>query len=115
MPARGDTDSETRPKSSPPAPKRSGARSGGYAPPPPSTHNLGTEYGESRYAPVSTTSFIREQHSRPQQLITIHYDDADGLEARGIRVYWFPAPDRVRVRPLPEPFPDNRFAPPPPR
>jgi hypothetical protein len=43
-------------------------------------------------------------------VLTVRYDDEQGLEARGIEVY-------PRRRPIaqaaPEPFPHNRFAPPP--
>ncbi len=112
-PERADESAPSLPKSGgAPAP---GQGSRGYAPPPQRRHNLGTEYGESRYAPVGTTWFVREQASRPTQLVVVHYDDADGLEARGIPVYWFPTPEPVSFPPPPNPFPDNRFAPPPPR
>ena len=114
--ARGDSARDARPDKAAPTRKRQSGSDAAreYAPAPRSTHNLGTEYGESRYAPVSTTSFVREDTSHPQQVVTIHYDDADGLEARGIRVYWFPAPEPRYAPPPPDPFPDSRFAPPPP-
>jgi hypothetical protein len=74
--------------------------------------NLGTEYGESRYSPVSTTTFERAEGSRPRQVLTLYYDDLAGLEARGIRVR--PDPEPVHWVPSPQPFPESRFAPPPP-
>ncbi|MBN2197382.1 MAG: hypothetical protein JW751_31680 [Polyangiaceae bacterium] len=85
----------------------------GYPPEPRGhTGNLGTEYGESRYSPVSTTAFERADQGRAQQVIVLHYDDAGGLEARGIRV--FSRPERMPWHPSPQPFPGSRFAPPPP-
>jgi hypothetical protein len=74
--------------------------------------NLGTEYGESRYSPVSTTSFRRADGGSPRQLVTLYYDDLEGLEARGIVVRPWREPDRWA--PPPRPFPHSGFAPPPP-
>jgi len=97
----------------PEAKSRSGSARPGYAPAPQeSTGNLGTEYGESRYSPVSTTTFERAEGSYPRQVLTLYYDDLAGLEARGIRVR--PDPEPVRWYPSPQPFPESRFAPPPP-
>ena len=42
--------------------------------------------------------------------LAVRYDDAQGLIARGIELY----PHPVVVQREPEPFPVNRFAPPPP-
>lgn len=75
-------------------------------------NNLGTRYGESTYSPVGTTRFVREAPSSPTSILRVRYDDADGLIARGIRL-WPVAPDPV-VYDDPQPFPDVRFAPPPP-
>lgn len=72
--------------------------------------NLGTEYGEAQYSRVRNTHFVREHATRPSQVITLRYDDEQGLLARGIRVH-------PVVRPAyasPSAFPRNRFAPPPP-
>ncbi len=72
---------------------------------------LGTEYGESGWSPVSEVPFRRQNPGRPDAVLTLRYDDADGLAARGLDVYpkpYWAAP------PAPEPFPRNRFAPPPP-
>jgi hypothetical protein len=77
------------------------------------TSRLGTEYGESRYSPVSEVAFRRQNSSAPSAVITLRYDDERGLLARGIDVY----PRRYWSEPsaaAPEPFPANRFAPPPP-
>jgi hypothetical protein len=75
-------------------------------------NNLGTRYGESTYSPVGTTRFVRESATSPASVLRMRYDDADGLIARGIRL-WPIAPDPV-VYDDPEPFPDTRFAQPPP-
>ena len=75
-----------------------------------SAQHLGTEYGETRYSAVSTTTFVRESPQHPRQILAVYYDDAAGLSARGIRLY-----PRVPVRPpTPRPFPGVGFAPPPP-
>lgn len=73
--------------------------------------NLGTEYGETRASFVSEVPFERRS-SEPGWVVTLRYDDADGLSARGIELW----PDFVRepVSVAPEPFPNSRFAPPPP-
>lgn len=83
-----------------------------YEPPAsPSTDNLGTEYGESVSSSAREVAFVRANSRRPSALLTVRYDNEEGLEARGIQVY-------PRRRPIaqaaPDPFPRNRFAPPPP-
>ncbi len=78
-----------------------------YAPPR-QQNNLGTRYGESQYSPVVEVPFERARSSRPNQILSLYYDDARGLANRGIQVYGYaPQP------PAPQPFP-RRFAPPPP-
>ncbi len=88
--------------------RRSG---GGYASRPaprPRQNNLGTQYGEGRYSPVTEVPFRRARNA-PDQILGLYYDDAQGLSARGIAVY--PAASVGG----PQPFPVNRrFAPPPP-
>ncbi|MCC6663940.1 MAG: hypothetical protein IT375_09355 [Polyangiaceae bacterium] len=78
-----------------------------------SDSNIGTEYGESRTSRVMQTSFERAT-ATPARVLTLRYDDADGLEARGIDVFG----QRFRRPPPPRPFPqafvDGEFAPPPP-
>ena len=74
---------------------------------------LGTQWGEDRTSRVSRTRFVRLSNS-PRQIITLRYDDAAGLRARGIEIF----PHRFRpIRPVgsPQPFPNSGFAPPPPR
>lgn len=77
---------------------------------------LGTEYGESTFSPVTEVPFERQNSAYPATMVSLRYDDADGLTARGIDVYprryWA---DWSDPRPSwPDPFPRNRFAPPPP-
>lgn len=72
--------------------------------------NLGTAYGESRESAIREVRFVRANATRPTALLTLRYDDREGLLARGIEV------DGPRPRPMPhhpDPFP-RRFAPPPP-
>lgn len=69
--------------------------------------NLGTQFGESRYSPVTERDF-RRASSRPSQVLTIRYDDRDGLRRRGL----LPWPPR---RPPVYPYRgDDRWVPAPP-
>ena len=77
-----------------------------------SRDNLGTEYGESVVSSVQEVEFMRADPQRPAALIALRYDNRDGLIARGIAVDPRPAP---QVCCDPQPFPNSRFAPPPPR
>lgn len=76
----------------------------------PSTDNLGTEYGESVGSAAREVAFVRANARRPATILTVRYDDAAGLTARGIELY----PRRPVAQASPDPFPRNRFAPPPP-
>lgn len=85
-----------------------------YAPPAPERDapgRLGTEYGESTSSPVSEVPFRRRSPSHPDVVLTLRYDDAQGLVARGFDVYdsgeW-PEPY------APDAFPRSHFAAPPP-
>lgn len=77
---------------------------------------LGTEYGESTWSPVTEVPFERQNGAHPAAMLSLRYDDADGLIARGIDVYphryWADWSDPEPS--WPDPFPKNRFAPPPP-
>ena len=76
-----------------------------------SSSNIGTEYGESRDSRVIEVPFDRISNS-PTRVVTVRYDDAEGLESRGIDV--FPRERPIRPRPFaPQAFSDGRFAPPP--
>ncbi|MCC6215726.1 MAG: hypothetical protein IT376_12750 [Polyangiaceae bacterium] len=114
-PAIADDDTRRRPR--PPAPRSSPRREGrsegrgaaadrsAEAP-----SGLGTEYGESRYDEAREVGFVRASPRRPERIVVVRYDDAEGLEARGIDLW-----SRPRPHPHPaEPFPGSRFAPPPP-
>jgi hypothetical protein len=95
------------------APRRA-KQAGRAASPRAEEYRLGTEYGESRSSAVRQVPFERADATHPARIIVLYYDDAQGLEARGIRVFgdqpwWQPRP------PSPDPFPAERFAPPPPR
>jgi len=73
--------------------------------------NLGTEFGEHLHSQIRQTTFVRSNRHRPDQRLTLRYDDASGLEARGIVVI-----ERPPFRPEPVQFFEPRFAqPPPPR
>jgi hypothetical protein len=93
---------------------RDGGRASWAAPEAEAGNQLGTEYGESTFAPVEEVAFKRKNRRKPDQLLVLHYDSLDGLRARGII-------DEPRREPLrtwdrePRPRPrDDRFAPPPP-
>ena len=87
---------------------------GGFAPPP-RPNRLGTEYGETTWSSVREVSFKRDNPRRPDYLVTVYYDSRDGLRARGVPVDPPPPPTYYYPPYEPEPFPNNRFAPPPPR
>ena len=57
-------------------------------------------------------SFTRQSNS-PARVITLRYDDAAGLHARGIETYQRPWPVWYHYPVEPRAFPDSRFAPPP--
>jgi hypothetical protein len=52
---------------------------------------------------------VRANATSPSAILTVRYDDVDGLRARGIEPY----PQRPIAHASPDPFPRNRFAPPP--
>jgi hypothetical protein len=74
--------------------------------------NIGTEYGESEGSSVVEVAFERRTPTHPAVVLSLRYDDYDGLQARGIDLsslgYAYRDPE-------PEPFPysRSRFAPPP--
>jgi hypothetical protein len=75
----------------------------------PSVNNLGTEYGETRTSHVEEVRFVRASSDKPAYVSVLHYDNVTGLTARGIEI----EPRHISCR-EPDPFPRNRFAPPPP-
>jgi hypothetical protein len=100
----GDVSSSARPG-------YGGSSRGSWSPPP--QEQMGTEYGESRYSRVREVVFKRNNKKKPDALLTLYYDSYDGLRARGIPVD--PPQPVYPYVPEPEPFPERRFAPPPPR
>jgi hypothetical protein len=72
--------------------------------------NIGTEYGEQQYSAVSEVPFERAHPRSPERVISLRYDDYQGLLARGV----LPRPAPRPVYGGPSPFPVNGFAPPPP-
>jgi hypothetical protein len=76
---------------------------------------LGTEFGEEHASRVRLVSFERAS-SRPDALLTVRYDDRDGLLAAGVDVdgdRWARR-DEARRRDGADPFRGDRFAAPPP-
>jgi hypothetical protein len=101
-------------ESAPSADRSYGGGYGGYSRPAPSPEpHLGTEYGESRHSSAREVTF-RRKSKRPDALLTLYYDSLDGLRRRGVPVDPPPPPYYPPYR-EPEPWPDRRFAPPPPR
>jgi hypothetical protein len=88
--------------------QKAGASYEAYAEAQDDTSNIGTEYGEETESQVREVSFVRARKT-PERVITLRYDDRDGLIARGI----LPRPEPRHAR-GPSAFPVNRFAPPPP-
>ncbi len=79
----------------------------------PRRQNIGTEYGHHTYSPATNARFTRQHKRRPTMLLTVRYDDYNGLIARGVLPR--PRPRCLHSGVTPNPFPDSsRFAPPPP-
>jgi hypothetical protein len=73
--------------------------------------NIGTLYGESQDSSVVEVAFERRSPTHPAAVLTLRYDDYEGLSARGIDLSsWGYA---YRYEAEPEPFPYSRFAQPP--
>ena len=66
--------------------KASESAGSGFAPPPVPRNELGTEYGESQASSVYEAEFKRKHKRRPETVISVYYDSARGLEARGVPV-----------------------------
>src|SRR5262249_8618275 len=117
------TGSATRSPGSPaPSAEAKKESAGGYVPraadaaSEPERPGLGTEFGERRYSSVHYTSFQRENPPRPRYVVETRYNDREGLLALGIPVDDLrPSPDDVSLRESADPFPNSRFASPPPR
>lgn len=78
--------------------------------------NIGTEYGEDERSSVVEVAFERRSPTHPAALLSVRYDDYDGLLARGIDLSSLDyAAHRFDGEPDPFPRSPRRFAPPPPR
>jgi hypothetical protein len=95
------------------------SRQRGYDYDRPQQGNLGTEFGEQSYHPVREVVFHRASPTVPDQRVTIRYDDAAGLRARGLLPPPRPLPPPLPIEPV-DPYldydrwPAGRFAQPPP-
>ena len=67
--------------------------------------NIGTRYGESVNSSVVEVAF-RRASNRPSNVLSLRYDDANGLRAKGVIVDAY-------YSGTPNPFPAGGFAPPP--
>lgn len=77
--------------------------------------SLGTEYGESTYAPVEEVPFKRRHCKKPDQLLVMRYDSMQGLRSRGVVFDDAPVHRPVRTWEREPHRPGGReFAPPPP-
>jgi hypothetical protein len=73
---------------------------------------IGTEFGERRWSSVVEVSFERQSPSSPSSVVTIRYDDRQGLLSRGVDMYPCRASGGGYA---PEPFTEPRhYAEPPP-
>lgn len=73
-----------------------------------SVNHSGTEFGEACGSRVDSAPFERATASHPAKVVTLRYDDAQGLEARGIDVSAY-----ARFPLEQQAFPGTRFAEPP--
>lgn len=76
------------------------------------SQSLGTGYGQSTYSPATSTRFVRRSARRPDAMLSIRYDDRQGLIDNGV----LPQPYHQPYSPQPQSFPSAQpqFAPPPP-
>ena len=72
---------------------------------PAKSSNIGTRYGESVQSGVVEVAF-RRASNRPGRVLSLRYDDANGLRAKGVIV-------DAHYSSRPNPFPAGGFAPPP--
>jgi hypothetical protein len=73
---------------------------------------LGTEFGEEHDSRVTEVPFFRAA-ARPDAVYEVRYDDAEGLAARGIRVWRGERDEENARRDQAQPFSETRFAQPP--
>lgn len=103
---RGGIDDSAAAEAAPSA-DASGKASSRYRDAPRSQQNLGTQYGERHWSAVNEVDF-RRASSSPAAVLTIRYDDRNGLASKGVHV---PPPRWVEPPYVPPP---DRFVPPPP-
>ena len=76
-------------------------------------NNLGTQFGETRDSTVTSVAFERASPTHPAFVVSLRYDDAPGLSARGIDVS--PYLSAGQGEDEPQAFPASHFAQPPSR
>jgi hypothetical protein len=107
------------PASARPAPKRKAAQAGADAAESRTgarrdeAGNLGTKFGERHSSRVVEVPFERQNPGQPDRIVTIAYDDARGLRARGIEVDGH-GEDAIARALRPQQRSAGRFATPPP-
>ncbi len=76
---------------------------------------LGTAFGERRSSNVSFTRFVRAHATRPTSFAELRYNNAQGLQALGIRLrrQEFVTQEELAIRESANAFPGSRFAQPP--
>jgi hypothetical protein len=75
--------------------------------------NIGTQYGEHEDSSVVEVAFERRSKTHPSAVLTLRYDDYEGLQARGIDLSSLGYAYRYDGDPEPFPYSRSRFAPPP--
>jgi hypothetical protein len=88
----------------------------GAASAPAARPGLGTQFGEARESHVTETAFLRSS-STPTAIAELRYDDREGLLSRGIQLdppFRDPRDAENDLRDSAQPFPESRFAQPPP-
>lgn len=76
---------------------------------------LGTAFGERRQSAVRFTQFVRANQKTPTLISSLRYNNAQGLQALGIRLrpYYNNRQEELATRESANPFPGMRFAQPP--
>lgn len=105
-------DAEPHARAAPPAPAPE-AQASGAARKSEARPGLGTAFGERRESPVVHVGFERARES-PDAIVTVRYDDRDGLAAVGIDVDGRRAREEALRRERAEPFRGSGYAEPPP-
>ncbi len=100
------------PKAGPAPSAESGTALGGAYRRPETRQNMGTAWGEYRASDVIEVDFVRANRWQPAEVLSVYYDDRDGLIRKGVPVGCYgncPPP------PWPEAYPavPRRFAEPP--